>query len=106
MFSHAHNTKIDLAVKSDRISFESIKEFALAVLNSLNISNDIDSVIAKGFIKADFKLKTDLKKFESQGDLNIVDGFISHKTVPVKLTKLMLMDFSGNSVDIKMQLPM
>ena len=57
VFSHAHNTKIDLAVKSDRISFESIKEFALAVLNSLNISNDIDSVIAKGFIKADFKLK-------------------------------------------------
>lgn len=102
VFSHAHNTKIDLAVKSDRISFESIKEFALAVLNSLNISNDIDSVIAKGFIKADFKLKTDLKKFESQGDLNIVDGFISHKTVPVKIDKINAdVDFSGNSVDIK-----
>lgn len=99
--SHGCKTKIDLNLKTDKISFTSIKDFAAALMNSLNIQNDLASVNTQGGIKADFKIKTDLKNFESSGFLNISDGVLSHKTVPVYINGIAAdIDFSDNSVNI------
>lgn len=99
--SHGHKTKIDFNLKTDKISFASIKDFACALLDSLNIQNDLASINTQGAIKADFKIKTDLKKFESSGFFNVSDGAISHKTIPVIINGIAAdIDFSNNSVSI------
>lgn len=97
-----HKTKIDLNVKTDKISFSSLQNFAIAVLNSLNLQNDLAAVKAQGYIKADFNVKTDLKKFESDGRLEVLEGAVSHRLVPVSVNGIAAdVDFSDNSVNIK-----
>lgn len=100
--SHGRKTKLDINVKTYRISFFSIKNFASALMNSLNMQNDLASINTRGAIKADFTVKTDLKKFESSGYLNIADGFVSHKSIPVLINGINAdVDFSNNNINIK-----
>lgn len=99
---HGRKTKIALDVKTDKISFSSLQEFATAFLNSLNIENDIAMFNSKGYINADFSLKTDLKNFESSGFLKVLNGSISHKSIPVEIVNIGAdVDFSKNNVNIK-----
>lgn len=100
--SHGRKTKLEINLKTDKISFLSIKNFAYALLNSLNIQNDLASINTKGTIKADFTVKTDLKKFESSGYLNVNNGFVSHKSIPVTINGINAdVDFSNNNINIK-----
>ena len=99
---HSRSTKININFKTDKITFSSIKDFCMALLNSLNIENDLADFSTKGYINADFALNTDLKKFESSGFLKVVDGYISHKKVPVNITNIGAdLDFSNNALNIK-----
>lgn len=99
---HGKNLKTDLRVKTDKISFSSLQDFASALLNSLNIENDIALFNIQGFINADFNLKTDMKKFESSGYFKVLNGSVSHKTIPVNIKHIAAdVDFSNNSVHIK-----
>ncbi len=100
--NHGHNLKLDLRLKTDKITFQSIQSFVIALLNSLNIKNDLSSIIADGYISSDFSLKTDTKNFESSGFLKIPQGFIRHKSIPVKIDKIVAdLDFSNNALNIK-----
>lgn len=95
-------TKIDLNVKTDKISFSSIQNFAIALMNSVNMQNDLAAIKTLGYLKADFNIKTDMKKFESSGSLDVADGSISHKLIPVSINQIGAdIDFSNNSVNIK-----
>ena len=101
LVSHSKKLKLDLNVKTEQISFVSIRDFLHALLNSLYIKNDMNLINTKGVIKADFSLKTDLKKFESYGYLKVLDGAITHKTVPVSINNILAdIDFSNNSLNI------
>ncbi|MBS4760066.1 MAG: AsmA family protein [Clostridium sp.] len=99
---HNNNLKLDLNVKTDKLTFVSIQKFMAALLNSLNIKNDISCLILKGFINADFSVKTDLKKFESSGFFKISEGSVAHKTIPLKINNITAdLDFSNNVLNIK-----
>ena len=99
--SHGHKTKIDLKVKTDKITFLSIKNFAQALFASFDIKNDIDLINVQGYIQSDFSLKTDLKDFESSGYFKLSDGVITHKTIPVSIKSLCAdIDFANNSLNI------
>lgn len=96
------NTELDLKVKTDEISFFSLQKFASALLNSMNVENDIASFVVNGGLSADFNLKTDLKDFESNGYLKVLNGTIKHKSIPVKISDISAeIDFSNNNVNIK-----
>ena len=100
--AHGHKTKIDLKVKTDKITFLSIKKFAQALLASLDIANDLDAVNVQGYIQSDFALKTDLKNFESSGYFKVLDGIVTHRTIPVTIKSLCAdIDFANNSLSIK-----
>lgn len=100
--AHGSKTKVDLNVKTEKLTFAGIQNFAKSLLNSFNVKNDIALLNTKGVINADFTLKTDLKKFESTGYLKVVDGAITHKTMPVVINKINSnIDFANNSVNIK-----
>ncbi len=95
-------TKFDINLKTDKISFSSIQNFAIALLNSLNMQNDLAAVKVTGYIKSDFNVKTDLKTFESSGSFNVADGSIAHKIIPVTINDITAdIDFSNNSLNIK-----
>jgi len=101
IFTHSKNFKIDLNVKTERISFDSIKTFLEALLNSFYIKNDLNMFNTKGFIKADFALKTDMKKFESDGYFKVLDGSIIHKSIPLKINTILAdINFTNNSLNI------
>ncbi len=100
--SHGHKTKADLNLKTDKISFVSIQKFITAILNSLNIENDIAMFDLKGFMNADFSVKTDLKTFESSGFFKVFDGKVTHKKIPLNIRNVAAdIDFSNNSMNIK-----
>ncbi len=102
ILSHGKKLKIDLNVKTEQISFVSIKDFLEALLNSLYINNDLKMFNTKGFIKADFSVKTDLKKIKSDGYFKVLDGYISHKSIPIVISSILAdIDFSNNSLNIK-----
>ena len=95
-------TKIDIDFNTDKISFSSIQNFAIALLNSLNMQNDIASLKVTGYIKSNFNVKTDLKTFESSGTFNIADGSVAHKIIPVTINNITAdIDFSNNALNIK-----
>ena len=95
-------TNLNINIVTDKISFSSIQKFAIAILNSLNMQNDLASVKVTGHLKSDFNVKTDLKTFESSGTFNIADGSIAHKIIPVTINNITAdIDFSGNALNIK-----
>lgn len=97
-----NKTKVDVNLSTDKISFSSLQNFAIALLNSLNMQNDIASLKVTGYIKSNFNVKTDLKTFESSGTFNIVDGSVAHKVIPVTINDITAyIDFSGNALNIK-----
>ena len=94
-------TKLDIKFNTDKISFSSIQNFAIALLNSLNMQNDLASLKVQGYIKSNFNVKTDLKEFESSGKLNVVQGSVTHNLIPVKISDITAnIDFSNNALNI------
>ena len=100
--AHGLRTQIELNVKTEKLTFAGIQNFAKSLLNSFNIKNDIASLNTKGVINADFTLKTDLKHFESSGYFKVIDGAITHKTIPAVINAINAnIDFSNNQLNIK-----
>ncbi len=95
-------TLVDLNLNTDKISFSSIQNFAVALLNSVNMKNDLASLKVAGYLKSNFNIKTDLKKFESSGTFNIAEGSVAHKIIPVTINNITAdIDFSNNTLNIK-----
>lgn len=95
-------TGVDLNVKTGKISFASLQKFSIALLNSFNVKNELSSLNMNGFIESDFSLKTDLKKFESNGFFKVQNGSIIHKSMPVSIKNIAAdVDFGNNTVNIK-----
>ncbi len=93
---------LDLNLKTDKISFLSIQKFLSGFFNAFNLKNDFNQFSVSGFLQSDFSLRTDLKKFKSDGFFKINNGQIQHKKQPVKITAISSdIDFSKNNVNIK-----
>lgn len=95
-FKTGKHKNIDLHVISDKINLENVvliaKTFKLKQAQELS---------AKGFVKADFDLKSDFKKIHSSGYLTITDTSIKNIKENVLLTlDRAHIDFSDNNVKI------
>lgn len=100
--NNAKKFSLDLNVKTDKISFLSLQKYAVSLLNSFNIKNDIAQYAVTGYLQSDFALKTDLKKFKSNGYIKAVNGSITHRIMPVSIKAIEAdVDFSKNKVNIK-----
>lgn len=95
------NQGINLSVKSDKINLKSFVETAKAVLNILNIKNDLDDYIISGLAKLDFNLKSDFTKMQSSGYAKIEDAAITGKKIPCKINGINAeINFDNNLIEI------
>lgn len=94
------NKFIDLKVKSNEIQIKDILQIVRAMSKPFGIKN-LQNIEANGGIKADFRIKSDFKKVESDGYLNIKNTKVIDKTHNVILSSLNSdIDFSQNSINI------
>lgn len=79
-FKYGKRPRIKAQILSDKIHFDNLKDLLVALLDSLNIKNDLATIKATGYLVADTTFKTNFKKLKSQGSILIKDGsFINPK---------------------------
>lgn len=92
---------IDLLVASDKINIENIVLIAKTMSKTFDIKN-LNNISANGYAKANFSIKSDFKKVESDGYLKIKNATIKNKLYNVALDSVNAdIDFSQDSVKIK-----
>ncbi len=95
-------SKLNLDVKTEKITLKSIKDLIGAVLSICCVDNDIKNMTATGYIKGNFDLDTDFKTIKSDGKLRLVDGNIGYSKAGLTLSQMRaFLDFSDNALNIK-----
>ncbi len=96
------NQKINLSAKSEQIHLKPFIETVKAVLNILNIKNDLDEYNISGTAKLDFNVKSDFKKMESSGFAKIENAAITGKKIPCKINGINAeINFDNNLIGIR-----
>lgn len=85
---HCKKFNADLNIKTDKIYFENVVRLAEAVLNSFSIKNELAFVSAKGFLEADVKVMTDLKRLSTDGIVSIAGGSLIDKKSGLNISNL------------------
>ncbi len=102
LFDYGKHTKVDMSVNTDKIYFKDVITLAKAYLDSLHIKNDLNHITGTGYLEANAKIKTNLKKLESEGKILVRDGGIINKTINLGIAKTNLnLIFDNNKLDIK-----
>lgn len=100
-FKNGKNKLIDLHVTSDKINIEDIILIAKAMSKPFGIKN-LQDINANGILKADFGIKSDFKKIESNGYLNIQDASVTNNLYTVSMNHINAdIDFSQDAIKIK-----
>lgn len=100
--NYSDKPSLDVNIKSDKIYLSSILKLSTAIMDSLNIKNSLSSISAEGYIYADTKIKTDYKKLDSAGKIELAGGYISDKKTGLKITNMKsLLSFENNMLNIK-----
>lgn len=95
------NKFIDLHVITDRMNIKDFLLITKAMARPFGLKN-IKDYDADGILKADFKVKSDFKKVESDGYLKINNASIKNKLYNVALSSVNAnIDFSGDSIHIR-----
>lgn len=89
--NYSKHPKIDIVVNSKRIYFKDVIVLTKALMDTLNIKNDLASLNASGFVTANAKIKTDFKKLQSNGGILIRNGNFTNKKLGLSLR-----DFNAN----------
>lgn len=100
-FKNGKNRKIDFQVVSDETKLENAVFIANNILKIFG-KKDLEGLDANGYINANFRIKSDFKKVESDGYLKIKNANITNKLYNVSLSSLNSdVDFSQNAVQIR-----
>lgn len=100
MFKNGKNKFIDLKVISEA-ELKNVVIISNTVLKMLG-KKDLQGINANGYIKADFGIKSDFKKIQSNGFLKIKNANITNKLYNVSLSSVNAdVDFSQDAVKIK-----
>lgn len=95
--------KIDLNCKSNA-QFKSIIDMIDSIAHTFGYK-DLETLSATGGIDADFTLKSNLKKTESSGYLNIPSASLAYKLYNFAISNIKAdIDFSNNTPDFKVNL--
>lgn len=100
IFKTGKHKYIDLQVLSDKVNINDILLITKAMSRPLGIKN-LQNFNANGFLKADFNVRSDFKKIESNGYLQLKDASIINKPYNAALTSINAdIDFSQDFVKI------
>lgn len=100
-FKYGKKPFTDLNVKTSETNLSDLVLILSTVLNLVG-NTDLQQVSADGIINADFRVKSNLKKIESNGYLKINNANIYYNLYNIALKNIISdIDFSGNKVNIK-----
>ncbi len=95
------NKSIDLQASTDKISIKNILMIAKTLSNTFKLK-DLNQIDADGFLKANFRIKSDFKHVESNGYLKIKDAKMTNKQYKVTLSSINAnVDFSKDAIKIR-----
>ncbi len=100
--AYGQKQSIDLKVHTDKISVQNIQDIISGFLDSLGIKHEASKINSQGYLKADFNLKTNLKKIKSDGTIDVVNASFAHKTIPASIKNLNVnIDLTDDEINIK-----
>lgn len=101
IFKNGKNKQINLQVLSDELDIKDILVIVKAMSKPFGLKN-MQNINANGLLKADFNIKSDFKKIQSNGYLKIKNANIIDKSYNVSLNSVNAdVDFSQDAVNIK-----
>ena len=101
IFKNGKNKSVNLQVITDEIDIDDLFKIAKTMSKPLGLKN-LENIAASGHLNADFIIKSDFKKVESDGYLKINNASISDSLYNVTLSSInTAIDFSQNSIKIK-----
>lgn len=80
-FGFGHAPFVDCSLKSTKVHFANLLNIARAYLDTIHIKNDINNMIANGYLYSNFRFKTDFDNIESDGKFIIRDGQINDNNI-------------------------
>ena len=96
------NSYVDLKCVANSMNIEAFKESAQAVLNAMNIKNELALYKITGLASFDFKIKSNFKTIQSQGNAEIKNATISGKSIPYSVSGInSKVDFNNNKIIIE-----
>ena len=98
---YGKNPYIDLTTKSDKISLSNLFDITSSFLPILGME-EFKGITANGNLKANFTIKSDFKKIDSNGYLKIKDANVFYNAFNIAVKDINSeIDFSRNQIDIK-----
>ena len=92
---------VDLHVVSDKINLDNAVFIANTLMQTFGIK-DLEGTSASGYLKADFKIKSDFKRIQSNGYLKIQNANVYNKTCKAGLNAINAdIDFSQDAIKIR-----
>ncbi len=72
---------VDVAVKAPKLHFVNVLNIVKAYMDTIHIKNGIENMSVDGFLQSDFRVKTDFKNIESNGNFVVRKGNIYDRNV-------------------------
>lgn len=88
LVNYSKRPKTDLTVLSKKIYFADLIKLTKAFMDTLHIKNDLAVLQTKGYLNANFNVKTNFKKIKSNGALIVRDGEFSNKNLDLLLNNI------------------
>lgn len=102
VFYFKKHPKMKTIITSDKIHFANLLDLSKALLDSLNIKNNLAQIKASGYFIADAQIKTNFKKLKSQGSILIKDGSFINPAHNIGIKDLSLNALlDNNTLDIQ-----
>ena len=71
----------DFSLQSSKVHFANLLTIIKAYMDTIHIKNGIENMSAGGYLQSDFRVKTNFKTMESQGNLVVREGNIYDKNI-------------------------
>lgn len=108
LFNYSKNPKLDLKLESNEIYIDDVITLIKATLDSLHIRNELQPIKGEGCFITNSHIKTNFKKFESEGNItvkNCIIKNIKNNNILAKINSVISLDnnilkFTDTSVEI------
>jgi len=101
-FKFDKHPRMKTHIESNEIHFDNLLKLATALLDSLNINNNLNQIQAKGYLIANTDIKTNFKKLKSEGSILIKEGSFVNPMYNIGIKNIVLNAiFDNNAMNIK-----
>lgn len=88
MLNYGKKPAADIKITSNEIHLDNVIMLIKAMLNSLHIKHELDSIRGEGYFIADTYLNTNFKKLNSNGNITIKDCIVKNTATKQQLAKV------------------